>query len=236
MIRFEGLKTSEKTQKILDKFNDKIDFVFQPVFNRDNEVLGYEALMRPCDMTIRELIQKTIEEKTLHELELATFFGATIAYRERKLDKKLAMNSFPSECFTVEEAKEYSESFKPIKDKLVIELLEYMVADKDVWDTKVKHTKDYPGIQISLDDFGSGFNGLGSVMFFQPATVKLDISLISGIDHDKVKQKNLDKLVKLFHSEGRTVLAEGIETKEEYDYLHAHGVDKFQGFYLGKPV
>lgn len=235
MITFENLKVSDDTQKILDSFNNKIDFVFQPIFDKNLNIVCREALMRPTDMTITELIEKSIKDNTLHNLELATFFGATIAYKKRNYTERFSMNSFPSECFSLKEAKEYSESFKPIKEKMVIEILEYMIAKQEVWDIKLKHTKDYPGILISLDDFGSGFNGLGAVDYFNPRVVKIDRSLISEIDHNPTKQKSLSKFTNLFHKENRFIVAEGIETKGEFEYLKNQNIDYFQGFFLGRP-
>lgn len=235
MIYFVNLKTSTETQRILEEYNGKIDFVFQPIFNRKGEIVCREALMRPAEMSITELIDLSIKNNKLHELELATFFGATIAYRQRNYTERFSMNSFPSVCFSTKEAKEYSESFKPIKEKMVIEILEYMLATQDVWDAKLKHVEDYPGILISLDDFGTGYNGLGAVNYFNPRIVKLDRSLITNVDTDVIKQKNIEKFCNLFHSENRLVLAEGIETKTEYDYLMQQNVDLFQGYYLGKP-
>ena len=69
-----------------------------------------------------------------------------------------------------------------------------------------------------------------------PHIVKLDRELISGIDHISEKQDNVKELVKLFHSKGIMVVAEGIEEKEEFEYLVGLGVDLYQGYYLARPA
>ena len=66
--------------------------------------------------------------------------------------------------------------------------------------------------------------------------LKLDRELISGIDHIREKQENVEKLVLLFHAKNIFVVAEGIEEKEEFDYLIGIGVDLFQGYYLARPA
>lgn len=68
-----------------------------------------------------------------------------------------------------------------------------------------------------------------------PHIVKLDRELISGIDHIAEKQENVARLIPEFHSKGIRVVAEGVEEKEEFDYLVGVGVDLFQGYYLARP-
>ncbi|MBR4760506.1 MAG: EAL domain-containing protein, partial [Lachnospiraceae bacterium] len=68
----------------------------------------------------------------------------------------------------------------------------------------------------------------------KPHIVKLDRELISGIDHFPEKQQNVQDLVLKFHSDGLLVVAEGVEEKEEFDYLVGIGVYLFQGYYLAR--
>lgn len=234
MINFEKLNISSTTKRALSSFN--IKFVFQPIFDRSNQIVAYEALMRPFEMTVSDLIRFRMEKSALHEMELATFFGAIIAYKERNFDSKIKLhiNSFPSECFTEKESIEYFEKLGIDNVSIVIEILEYMSADDKIWKAK-KALADYYNINFALDDFGTGYSGLGAVDFYQPSIIKIDRSLISGINTDSLKQKNLNKFLKLFHSQNRQVLAEGIETKAEYEYLLSIGIDLFQGYYLGMP-
>ena len=73
--------------------------------------------------------------------------------------------------------------------------------------------------------------------YFKPQYAKLDRSLISNIHSDSDKQKQVADLMQEFHSRGMKVVAEGIETKEEFDYLRMYtDVDYFQGYYLGMPA
>ena len=65
---------------------------------------------------------------------------------------------------------------------------------------------------------------------------EIDRTLISNIDKDKDKQLYIKKLIDDMHNKLIVVLAEGVETKEEYDYLKGIGVDFYQGYYLGKPA
>ena len=89
---------------------------------------------------------------------------------------------------------------------------------------------------MAADDFGNGINNMERINLMQPDIVKLDRELISGIDHDQEKQANVTRLVLDFHSRDILIVAEGIEEKEEFDYLVGLGVDLFQGFYLARPT
>lgn len=233
MISYEGFPISGEIKATLLKH--RVDFVFQPIFNKDKEVTAYEALMRPEGKNILDYIEEMRREGRLHELELVSFFGATAAYRQRDYDKKLCINSFPSECFTADEARNYSHCFMPMKGTLVIEILEYSEGDLQTWKIKQEHSKLYRNVEFSLDDFGTGCNDSSAVDFYRPHTVKLDRSLITGIDASPEKQRDAAAYVTKFHQKGICVLAEGIETQAEFSHLAACGVDLFQGFYLARP-
>ena len=89
---------------------------------------------------------------------------------------------------------------------------------------------------LAADDFGTGINNLELIEHMAPNIVKFDRELISGIDHIIEKQENIKKLVEMFHSKDILVVAEGIEEKEEFEYLVSLGVDYYQGYYLGRPA
>lgn len=234
MLKFDNLQINDEIKSVLQKYN--VDFVFQPIFSREENIIGYEALMRPDGMNILDFIEAMKEKEKLHDLELLSFFGATMAYRQRNYDKMLSINSFPEDCFSHEEALQYSLCFRPIKDKLIIEILEYTEEKDWTWDMKKKHVETYQGIEVALDDFGTGHNDMAAVEYYQPDMIKLDRGLISEIDKNPGKQELVKEYLKEMHDKAIVVLAEGVETKEEYEYLMSIGVDFFQGYYLGRPA
>lgn len=213
----------------------KVNFAFQPIFKRKTlERVGYEALMRPLGCTPLELIEEYRMKGGLHTLELATFFGASKAYCDRSLKGMVSINSFPSECFNREESKIFFRCFPDIAKVMFVEILEYTDLNLDKWLLKREQIRSN-GIRISLDDFGSGNNDMMAVNVFQPNEVKIDRSIITDIHKSKQKQERLLQLIDIFHKSDISVLAEGIECKEELDYLLTTDVDYLQGFYLGIP-
>lgn len=235
MMAFTGL---ELKPSILNQLkNIQIRFVFQPIYDLSTEqIVAYEALMRPSGETPLELIDRYEAKHQLHIIELATFFGATMAYYERGYQELLSVNSFPSEAFHPEESKIYFDYFPAdIKEKLVVEILEYPHFSPTSWHIKKHQIKDND-IKLALDDFGTGYNDYSSLALIEPDFLKLDRCLISDIHSSPRKQKKLEEILKVAHSLNIKVLAEGIETKEEYDYIRKSGTELAQGFYLGRPI
>ena len=74
-----------------------------------------------------------------------------------------------------------------------------------------------------------------AVKMYDPQIVKLDRALISDIDKNQMKQENVEALVLRFHDQGRLIVAEGVETRKEFEYLVGLGIDLFQGYYLAMP-
>lgn len=235
MINFDNLELAPSTLMELHKL--RINFAFQPIFDLETEtIIAYEALMRPDGETPMELIDRYEVKRQLHVIELATFFGATMAYYERGYQEQLCVNSFPSEVFHPDESKVYFDYFpSDIKDKLVVEILEYPRFSPIYWDLKKMQIKKH-GIRTALDDFGTGYNDCSSLALIEPDFVKLDRCLISDIHTNQKKQAHLKEIIELAHSLNIKVLAEGIETKEEYDYLRNSGAGLAQGYYLGRPA
>ena len=235
MIYYDQLPLDREILEALSKF--KINYVFQPIFYPDGKtVYSWEALMRPKDMTITELVKKSIEEDKTHVMEVATIFGAMQAYQLRGYQEKVSINSFPCESMSQAEADAFLEYFGgEIRGRMIIENLEYPYLSMERFVEKNRSIRAMNNL-ISIDDFGTGINDIEIVELITPDIVKLDRELISEIDNSSEKQKKVEDLVLLFHSKNMLVVAEGIEQKSEFDYLVGIGVDLFQGYYLAMPA
>lgn len=91
------------------------------------------------------------------------------------------------------------------------------------------------GIKITLDDFGTGYNSLKYIQEFLIDGIKIDKTFISNIKVD-INRIIIDSVISLGHKINAEVTAEGVETKEQYEYLKAQGCDKVQGYYFSKPL
>jgi diguanylate cyclase len=98
------------------------------------------------------------------------------------------------------------------------------------------HSLQEEGVQFSLEDFGAGNISMPHLSTLPLSVLKIDHQFISGINENKVNRKVVETMTALGHSLGLSVVAEGVETEEEYNVVDEIGCDLMQGFYFGKPA
>ncbi|MBD2261389.1 EAL domain-containing protein [Pseudanabaena sp. FACHB-2040] len=89
---------------------------------------------------------------------------------------------------------------------------------------------------LAIDDFGAGYSNLGAVTRYPVQALKIDKHLIKGVDHDPGLQTVVGTVIVMAHELGLKVVAEGIETEAELQWLKTYGCDFGQGFWLGRPA
>ncbi len=218
---------------------EKIDFAFQPIFEIGNgNIYGYEALMRPNPYTPMEVIAEYARCNRLNEIEEFTTYYAAKQFLDNNLKGKLFLNSFPSAFVSDQMLEKVHELVHHrLKNRLVIEMLEYTEFDshahnKKITQFKMSKTDEF----VAIDDYGTGKNiDEECINFYKPDIVKIDRSLITNIHTNTTNQKALIDICNFLDKKGIIILAEGVETQEEYDYLKNYPIKLIQGFFLGKP-
>jgi len=92
------------------------------------------------------------------------------------------------------------------------------------------------GVSIALDDFGAGYASFSYLHSFPFSKIKLDRGLTRNVVHDQRSRVIVETLVSLCHRLDMRILAEGVETAEQYQVLKAMGCDEAQGFFFGRPA
>jgi diguanylate cyclase (GGDEF)-like protein/PAS domain S-box-containing protein len=92
------------------------------------------------------------------------------------------------------------------------------------------------GVQVSIDDFGTGYSSLAYLKRFPIDTLKLDHSFVAGLPRDADDVSIACAVITMAHSLGLQVVAEGVETAEQRDFLRERGCDQMQGYLLSRPV
>ena len=92
------------------------------------------------------------------------------------------------------------------------------------------------GFRTAIDDFGAGYAGLNLLSEYQPDIIKIDMDLVRDIDSNKPKQAIVNGIVSICAALKVRVLAEGIETIAERDFLRRAGIDLMQGYLFSKPA
>ena len=91
------------------------------------------------------------------------------------------------------------------------------------------------GVQFAIDDFGTGYSSLAYLRRFPVSVVKIDSPFVAGLGIDDHDEAIVSAIVRLAHTLGLRVVAEGVETQLQLAHLRAMGCDYAQGFLLGRP-
>jgi EAL domain-containing protein (putative c-di-GMP-specific phosphodiesterase class I) len=92
------------------------------------------------------------------------------------------------------------------------------------------------GLKVAIDDFGAGYSGLNLLAEFQPDQVKLDMKLIRSIESHGPRQAIVQAVNQICVDLGIDVIAEGVETQAEYEWLRSRRIFLFQGFLFARPA
>ena len=92
------------------------------------------------------------------------------------------------------------------------------------------------GVRLCLDDFGSGYANLNTVMRLPFSAIKIDRTLLFDICNDKKRAMFYQSIVETFHRMGYSIVSEGVETEEEMSLLSSWGADMIQGYYFSRPL
>lgn len=216
----------------------------QPIVSlQTDELYGFESLLRTPAANIPpsslfEVAQKT---HTHSLLDKRAREQAIIAKKERIPEgKKAFINFLPSTIYNPDYCLKHTfhlvEKYGISPDDLVFEVVETEKIDDFDHLKKILDTYRRNGMKVALDDLGAGFSTPEVLSELMPDYVKIDRHYIDGCQKDIRKQTFIHKVGTLAKTLGITVLAEGIETKEEYEYLRSAGITLAQGYYIGKPA
>ncbi|MEP1553916.1 MAG: EAL domain-containing protein [Paraglaciecola sp.] len=214
-----------------------IDIVYQPIMdNLQHKPVGFEALSRFKSEPYRPPNFWFEQAESVEMLKNLEICAIEVALEDLKFLPKpvyLSVNASPS---TIETGrlKSVFESFDC--DRIVLEVTEHAeVTNHELLMKELSILRDV-GVRLAIDDVGVGYSGLQQIVRLQPDIIKLDISLIAGIDKDIVKRSLTQALVGFAIEIGAKIVAEGIETEEELATLIALNVPLGQGYLLGRPA
>ena len=208
--------------------------VFQPIVDIvRNKTVGYEALTRFADGVAPDVRFANAAAVGMgHELERATLEAAIAAAGRLSHSRFLHLNVSPG--FVVA-GKDLHRLLGQTRARIVLEVTEHAeVGDYREFRAAIDGL-DRP-VRLAVDDAGAGFASFRHILELRPAFVKLDISLVSGIDTDPAKQALVAGMRHFSRMTKRRLIAEGVETEAEAATLRQLDIRLGQGFLFGRPV
>ena len=235
-------RTRREFQQLLS--NEQVFYCFQPIFSAYNgKVFAYEALMRSDLPTLRSpatIMKLAREQGALYEIERITFTKALETFdglcRAGSVpgDAMLFVNSIASTSLTREDSEYLNTRWHELHRRMVIEITEEEAIDR----VSLEKKRNAPGTSgmFALDDYGSGYSNENSLLELAPQFVKVDITIIRGIDTSPDKQQILRNVVAYAHPRSMKIVAEGVETAAELRTVIELGADLLQGYFLARPA
>ncbi|MBN1830177.1 MAG: EAL domain-containing protein, partial [Deltaproteobacteria bacterium] len=249
---FQDSAATECENRTSEVFNDLISIiqderiypVFQPIVSlRNGEVFGYEALARVQGTSNfdnpRDLFDYADQCCLAAELDDVCHRKALQKALDLNLGKHLFVNVSPA---ILEQPDRIGQTIAELTKhycrdmpKIVLELTETMqIENSDLFMKTASYYRNQRFL-LAIDDFGSGYAGLQSLLLVEPNIVKIDRFIIEDIHHSTPKRLLLESIVAFCHKINIKVVAEGIETSEELRIVAESMTDYGQGFYIGKP-
>ena len=216
--------------------------VFQPIVGvTSGEVLGYEALIRgPAGHELEmpdELFAVAREGDLLLELEslcVETVFSSLPgAARKKRLFVNASARLLTHSVFL--DDRNLAEMGR-VHGDIVLELSEKEVVFNYPAFREVVGRLRAAGFGFAIDDAGSGYSGLESIVQLRPEYVKVAHTLVAGLDEDRIKREIVGSLAALGERIDAELIAEGVETRGELESLRGLGVPWGQGFLFGRPA
>lgn len=230
----------EELYTILD--SQLLDYVFQPIINAsDGSIYGYEALMRPMGKSINtpdKLIHLAQAQGQLWQIEKTTFYTTLELFKKYQYlfgDVKLFINSVPNQVLKENEYDDLERLYPNLLSRVVMEITEHESIDHFPLFKKKELIERWGGL-LALDDYGTGFANDMLLINLRPNIIKIDKFIVDDIEWDADKQSILSKTINFARERNTLVLAEGVETRAQFEKLELMGIDLIQGYYVSKPL
>ena len=224
-----------------NKLNFDFEYAFQPIVNLSSRTIyAHEALIRGVNGESAHTILSKVNNENIYRFDQACRVKAVKTAVEAQIGSLLSINFYPNAVYkpelcistTLAAAKKYN---FPVND-IIFEFTEGEKIDNAMHLQNIITEYKKLGFKTAIDDFGAGYAGLSLLAQLQPDIVKIDMELLRNIDSNKPRQIIVRALIRMCHELEVTVLAEGVETKAERNYLADQGVDLMQGYLFSKPV
>jgi len=229
------------TKKIRDGLkNDKFTLFYQPIYNRNREIVKYESLVRLKDgdkyLSPYFFLDHSKQSRDYFKISKVVIDKGFDKFRNR--DTSFSINLSADDITNPEIAKYVEQKIKdfPKPENVTLELLESEEIEDfqkiiDFLDIVRKY-----GVKIAIDDFGSGYSNFSYILKIKPDYLKIDGSIIKEIAKKESSYLIAQSIVNMAKATNSEVIGEFIDSEEVFQKGLELGIDMFQGYHLSQPL
>ena len=219
----------------------QFDYAYQPIVDIERKtVFAHEALVRGPKGEGAMSVLAQVNEHNRYRFDQACRVKAIKAASELGITEPISINFLPNAIYkpelcirtTLEAARVHG---FPL-ERIIFEVTEGERIEDGPWFADILREYKRCGFKTAIDDFGAGYAGMKLLSDFQPDLIKIDMDLIRHVDSNKPRQAIVRSLVSLCAEMQITVVAEGIETAGERDFLQDAGIRLMQGYFFARPA
>lgn len=219
----------------------QFEYAYQPIVDIDQKkVFAHEALVRGPHGEGAMSVLSQVTEKNRYRFDQACRVKAIKGAKELGIQESISINFLPNAiyrpelCIRTTLAAARAHGF-PL-ERIIFEVTEGERVEDGPWFAEILREYKRCGFKTAIDDFGAGYAGMKLLADFQPDIIKIDMDLIRGVEKSRARQSIVRGLVRLCEDMKITVVAEGVETPAERDFLRDVGISLMQGYLFAKPA
>jgi len=217
------------------------EYAYQPIVDlATRSIYGHEALVRGPNGESAASVLSQVNDDNRYRFDQACRVKAVAGAAQLGMHGYLSINFLPNAVYrpevcirsTLEAARKHNFP----TDKIIFEVTEgEKVHDRPHLVDIFRAYRRF-GFQTAIDDFGAGYAGLNLLAEYQPDIIKIDMDLVRDIDTHPARQAIVRAIASLGRELGIRILAEGIETRAERDFLAACEISLMQGYWFSRPI
>jgi len=217
-------------------------FALQPIVDPlRREITSLEFLIRGQSGGSPEQLFASLDPADRYRVDLESKASAfELARRLGLTDVKLSVNLLPMSLIedpaAVDRLVDQIAACALLPQHVIVEITEQEAIERPRAFRDAIERLRRAGIGVAIDDFGAGYAGLSLLAEFQPDKLKIDRQLIQNIHQDGPRQAIVCGIARTCSAMGITPVAEGVERIEEWCWLQAAGIERFQGYLFAKPA
>lgn len=227
---------------------DGFDVHFQPKVNAGRRIIGFEALARWQHPELGTVVPDRfipIAEETGLIVPLTAFvlrraFAAAREWNQSNdLGLRIAVNLSPKLFVNNHIVAQVAEALRCAElsaDFVELEITESVLLHDSLHAINILREFKALGVHLAMDDFGTGYSSLSYLRRYPLDIIKIDRSLVRDVEQEEEVAMIARAAITVAKSLRKTVVAEGVENRAQFEFLCAEGCDEFQGYWFAKPI